>query len=226
MLKWITQSFAFGLRTLVGAHFGTRLALQFAHAPTPPQLAFLMDNPFRRMYRDPVRIIDFVGAHRNSFIVDAGCGMGPYTLEAAQRVGPNGCVYAVDMQAHMVNAVARQVEAHHAPNVVTLLAPLQHTTLPANSMDCVVMTSVLSEVKDRHATLAEVRRVLKPGGSFVVGEELLAPRYTRPATTRKWVERAGFKLTGRSGNGFAYLLKFIKPVSAVQIAFGEGDAEA
>lgn len=227
MLRRITQSFVFSLGAIIGAHFGTRLALQAAHAPTPPQLSFLLlDNPFRRIYRDPVRTVDFAGVHRNAHLLDAGCGTGAHALEAATRVGPNGRVYALDMQANMINTVARRVELQHASNVVTLLAPLHRIPLPANCVDCVMMISVLPEVNRRKAALAEARRVLKPGGALVTGEDVFAPVYARPATMRKWLEEAGFKLTGRTGNGLAYLLRFVKPISPAQIAFGAGDPDS
>ena len=227
MLRQITQSFVFSLGALIGAHFGTRLALQAAHAPTPPQLSFLLlDNPFRRIYRDPVRTVDFVGVHRNAHLLDAGCGTGAHALEAATRVGPNGRVYALDMQANMINTVARRVESQHTSNVVMLLAPLHRIPLPASCVDCVMMISVLPEISQRKAALAETRRVLKPGGTLVVGEDVFAPVYARPATIRMWLEDAGFKLTGRAGNGLAYLLRFVKPLSAAQIAFGAGDADS
>lgn len=227
MLRRITRSFVFGLGALVGAHVGTRLALQAAHAPTPPQLSFLLlENPFRRIYRDPVRTVDFAGVHRNAYLLDAGCGTGAYALEAATRVGPNGRVYALDMQANMINTVARRVESQHAANVITLLAPLHRIPLPANCVDCVMMISVLPEISRRQAALAEARRVLKPGGVLVAGEDVFASVYVRPATTRRWLENAGFKLTGQAGNGLAYLLRFVKPISPAQIAFGAGEPEA
>ncbi len=227
MLRRITQSFVFSLGALIGAHFGARLALQAAHAPTPPQLSFLLlDNPFRRIYRDPVRTVDFVGVHRNAHLLDAGCGTGTHALEAATRVGPNGRVYALDMQASMINTVARRAELQHASNVVTLLAPLHRIPLPADSVDCVMMISVLPEISRRKMALAEARRVLKPGGALVAGEDVFAPVYARPTTTRKWLEEAGFKLTGQAGNGLAYLLRFVRPISAAQIAFGAGDRES
>lgn len=224
MLRWITQSFVFGLGALIGAHFGARLALQAAHAPTPPQLSFLLDNPARRTWRDPVHTVDFAGIHRNAHVLDAGCGTGAHALEAATRAGPNGRVYALDMQAGMINIVARRVESQRAGNVVTLLAPLSRIPLPANCIDCVMMISVLPEVKGRRAALAEARRVLRPGGTLVAGEDVFAPVYARPATLRQWIEEAGFRLTGQTGNGLAYLLRFVKPVSPAQIAFGAGDA--
>ncbi len=226
MFRRTTQSFVFGLGALIGAHLGMRLALQAAHVPTPPQLSFLLlDNPFRRIYRDPVRTVDFVGVHRNAHLLDAGCGTGAHALEAATRVGPNGRVYALDMQANMINTVARRVESQHASNVVPLLAPLHRIPLPANCVDYVMMISVLPEVNRRKAALTEARRVLKPGGVLVAGEDIFASVYARPATMRKWLEEAGFKLTGQAGNGLAYMLRFVKPISAVQIAFGAGNLE-
>ncbi|MCS7061805.1 MAG: methyltransferase domain-containing protein [Anaerolineae bacterium] len=220
MLRWVTRSLAFGLGALVGAHLGTRFALRSVHAPTPPQMSFLLDNPIRRIYLDPARTIDFAGIHRNAYVLDAGCGSGIHVMEAANRVGPNGRVYALDIQAAMINITARRVEAEQAHNVFMLLAPLERIPLPANSIDCALMISALSEVKERSVVLAEARRVLKPGGALVVGEDVFAPTYSRPTTTRSWLESAGFKLTGWTGNGLAYLLRFVKPVSAAHIAFG------
>ncbi|MGQ9813783.1 MAG: class I SAM-dependent methyltransferase [Candidatus Roseilinea sp.] len=227
MVRRITQSLAFSLGAMMGAHFGARLALQATHALTPPQLSFLLlDNPLRRIYRDPVRTIDFAGIHRNERVLDAGCGTGAHALEAATRVGPNGRVYALDMQASMINTVARRAESQQASNIVTLLAPLHRIPLPANSVDCVMMISVLPEVSQREAALAEARRVLKPGGALIAGEDVFAPVYARPATMRSWLEEAGFKLTDQTGNGFAYLMRFVKPISAAQIAFGVGNLKS
>jgi ubiquinone/menaquinone biosynthesis C-methylase UbiE len=73
-------------------------------------------------------------------------------------------------------------------------------------------------IVNRQSALNEIKRVLKPGGRLIVGEELPEPEYVRPKSVKKWTERAGFSMTGKSGNAFAYLLQFVKPLPIVDQA--------
>jgi len=224
MLKWLSRSFFFGLGAVLGTGLGLRFALRLAKAPTPPQLAFLLDSPLRHLYRDPAVTLDLVGVYRNAVVLDAGCGSGTYTLEAARRVGSGGHVYCVDCQAAMINVVARKIERAGLENVTPAISPLHRLPLNSGNVDTVLMISTLSEVSNWDEVLIELKRVLKPGGLLVVGEELLEAQYLRPQTVQRWVEAGGFKLTGRSGNAFSYLLKFVKPVSAIEVVSSQSGA--
>jgi ubiquinone/menaquinone biosynthesis C-methylase UbiE len=64
---------------------------------------------------------------------------------------------------------------------------------PDDSLDLVYMVTVIGEFPDQASVLAEVRRVLKPGGVFAVTEEIFDPHYTRPPAVRRLCEAAGFR---------------------------------
>jgi ubiquinone/menaquinone biosynthesis C-methylase UbiE len=127
-------------------------------------------------------------------------------------VGSHGTVYAIDCQPTLIAAVLHRVEAARLTNVQLAVAPAQHLPFLSNSADAAIMISVLPLIRARDDVLREIKRVLKPGGLLVIGEELPEPEYVRPSTTRRWLEQAGFRLVERDGNPFAYLLKFVKPI--------------
>ena len=71
---------------------------------------------------------------------------------------------------------------------------------------------------DRGVALSEIFRVLRPGGTLVIGEELLEPDYARAVTIQRWAENAGFKLVRSEGWAIEYLLKFTRPLTQVDMA--------
>jgi ubiquinone/menaquinone biosynthesis C-methylase UbiE len=78
------------------------------------------------------------------------------------------------------------------------------------SLDLVYMIAVLPEIPDQGRVLAEVMRVLKPGGILAVSELLIDPDYPLRATTVARGERAGFTLNGVYGNFLNYTVRFRK----------------
>jgi ubiquinone/menaquinone biosynthesis C-methylase UbiE len=78
------------------------------------------------------------------------------------------------------------------------------------SVDRAFLVTVLPEIPDQGRALAELRRVLKPGGGLSVSEEFYDPDYPfRPETIRR-VEAAGFRLERRMGNWWVYTANFCK----------------
>jgi ubiquinone/menaquinone biosynthesis C-methylase UbiE len=236
MQKSLKRSALFALGVFLGAPVGIRIAMRLTPRITPARFGVWLDSPLRRMYRDPAGTLDFVSIHRNATVLDGGCGTGTFTLEAARRAGPGGIVHAVDIQQPMLDAVARKLGEQPATqtrpasttpaNVQLSLAPLHHLPLPGNTVDVALLISVLPMVGSPNRALREIRRVLKPGGTLVIGEEFVEPDYVRPATVRRWAEQAGFMLVGRSGNPFSYLLKFIKPISPIEVLTAENEIDA
>ena len=79
-----------------------------------------------------------------------------------------------------------------------------------------ILTAVLGEIPDRAGALAEIRRVLKPGGRLVVGELFGDPHFTTQASLAQLGADAGLALAERSGNWFGYFAR-LTPVQAAEV---------
>jgi SAM-dependent methyltransferase len=112
-------------------------------------------------------------------VLDLGSGGGIDVILSARRVGPTGLAYGLDMTDEML-ALARKnaVEAGVA-NAIFLKGIIEQVPLPADSVDVVISNCVINLSTDKAAVLAEIGRVLKPGGrvgvSDVVAENHLTP---------------------------------------------------
>ena len=100
-------------------------------------------------------------------VVDVACGTGLIARLAAERVGPTGSVTGVDISPEMID-VARSVEAVPAPQIEWHVADAKALPLPDESYDVATCQMGLMFMEDRSAALAEMRRVLVPGGRVVV----------------------------------------------------------
>ena len=98
-------------------------------------------------------------------VADFGCGPGKVALALADRVGPEGHVYALDINAEFLDMVAAGArEAGLSDRVTTHASDGAALPLADASLDRVTARNTLMYVDDAVATLNEVRRVLRPGG--------------------------------------------------------------
>jgi ubiquinone/menaquinone biosynthesis C-methylase UbiE len=99
-------------------------------------------------------------------LVDVGCGNGAQTLIFAQQFDR---LTGVDIHPPFIAAFAAAVQARQLGNRVDALAnPDGPLPVPDSSADCVTCFTVLEHVADEMATLAEIKRVLKPGGRLIM----------------------------------------------------------
>ena len=218
MWKWLKRTLVFVVGAMLGLQVAVRLVLQFRPRITPPWIGSLLLTPVRMLYRNPHRVLDFVAPHRGQTVLDVGCGNGLLTFEAAQRVGQEGVVHAVDVQDRMLNLLADRLSQTELKNIQTHLASVTRLPLPDNSVDHAIMISVLPMIADKGVALREVFRVLRPGGTLVIGEEILQPEYVRAKTIERWAGQAGFRLVISDGRAIEYLLKFTRPMTTVEMA--------
>jgi len=185
----------------------SRLAARFGHAsPCPVSLSWLVNNPLRRHYMRPV--LDRVGIRPGERVLELGPGPGAFTVDAAWRVGPEGWLIAVDIQPEMIAQVKRRVREAELSNVETYVADACHLPLSDASVDRAFLVTVLPEISDQARALAELHRVLKPGGLLSITEEFPDPDYPFAFETIRRVEAAGFNLERRFGNWWRYTLNF------------------
>jgi arsenite methyltransferase len=112
-------------------------------------------------------------------VLDLGSGGGIDVLLSAKRVGATGVAYGLDMTEEMLALARRNAAEAGVTNVHFLKGEIEDVPLPAGSVDVVISNCVINLSTDKAAVIAEMARVLKPGGrvgvSDVVSEDRLSP---------------------------------------------------
>jgi predicted methyltransferase len=132
----------------------------------PPQDLGLLEGPDREAWQKPDQIMDALGIAEGSVVADIGAGAGWFTIRLARRVGPNGVVFAQDVQREMLDAIRRRVGREELRNVETRLGTASSPNLPAAALDAVLVVDVYPEVEDRDRVtfLRSLATSLKPTG--------------------------------------------------------------
>lgn len=134
----------------------------------PPQDLGLLEAPDRDQWQRPQQILDALGVADASVVADVGAGSGWFTVRLARRVGPNGRVYAQDVQPEMLTAITRRVQREGLANVVPVKGSGSRSGLDAACCDAVLLVGVVHEIEDRVALFGNLGRALKPGGRLGV----------------------------------------------------------
>jgi len=104
-------------------------------------------------------------------VADFGAGSGYFTKILAQAVGPEGRVYCCDIQKNLVEALGELVRRESLENVDVLWCDLEAengSKLPDDSQDAVLLVNTFFQMEDKPAALAEIKRVLRRGGTLFV----------------------------------------------------------
>ena len=112
-------------------------------------------------------------------VLDLGSGGGLDVILSARRVGPTGLAYGLDMTDEMLALAKRNAQTARVQNAIFMKGQIESVPLPQASVDVVISNCVINLSTDKPAVLAEMARVLRPGGrigiSDVVAEDRLTP---------------------------------------------------
>jgi arsenite methyltransferase len=106
-------------------------------------------------------------------VVDCGSGSGTDALIAARLVGPTGRVIGVDMTPEMLAKARASAADAGLPNVEFREGVLEHLPVDTAWADVVISNGVLNLVPDKVAALAEMRRIIRPGGRLQIADIVL-----------------------------------------------------
>jgi predicted methyltransferase len=193
------------------------LHAQERHRPLfPPQDLGLLESPDRDAWQKPEQIMDALAIAEGASVADIGAGAGWFTIRLARRVGPNGKVYAQDIQRQMLEAIRRRVTREGLQHVETRLGHGSNPNLPPRSLDAVLVVDVYPEVEDRITFLRNLTDALKQNGRIGVvnyrpgrgGPGPVGDEGTRvdEARVEQDARAAGLRVLARAELPYQYLL--------------------
>lgn len=185
----------------------------------PPENLGLLEAPDRDDWNKPDLIMDSLGIADGAVVADLGAGGGWFTVRLARRVGPNGVVYAQDIQPQMIEAINRRTQHEGVDNVRTVMGTSTDPRLPTG-IDAVLIVDAYHEMEDPVTLLKNVERSLKPQGRLGVVDFLPGGGGPGPAAEDRVSEGAVIKAAEAAGltlqtreevPPFQFLLVFVKP---------------
>ena len=121
---------------------------------------------------------------------------------------------ALDIQPAMLTQLKKKLtlpENEDLKNINLHEASAYELPFEDQSLDLIYIITVLPEIPDQGRALAEIYRVLRPGGILAVSEFFPDPDYPLSKTTARKGEKAGFEVEGVYGNLWTYTVRFKKP---------------
>ncbi|GAH87585.1 unnamed protein product, partial [marine sediment metagenome] len=185
------------LGLFVALQIVVRVAKRLVHIPAPAYADVFLDSPFRRLWQPPAKIIERSGIAPGMTVLEIGCGGGAIARHVARALGPEGRLVALDVQAKMLARFRRKLDRpanRDIGNVTLVQADARELPFDDETFDLVYAVTALPEVPDRPRALAEVKRVLRPGGVLAVTELIVDPDYPLRRTTIRLCTEAGLAL--------------------------------
>lgn len=136
----------------------------------------------REIYAQRREIVMDVGARPGAAIADIGAGTGFFTMMFAERVGPDGRVYAVDITPEFVAHIESQAADRGLEQVQAVVCEPDSVNLPPGSVDLAFICDTYHHFEYSRSTMRSLHAALRPGGEVVVID------FERiPGKSREWV---------------------------------------
>jgi len=154
---------------VLAAALGASLAAQQHSRLFRPEQLGTLEGPDRDAWQRPDQIMDKLLIAEGSAVADLGAGGGWFTMRLAARVGPNGIVYAEDVQPPMIEAISKRIARAQLRNVKPVLGTQLDPRLPGR-VDAVLIVDAYHEMEQPLVILGKLVRALKPQGRIGIVE--------------------------------------------------------
>jgi ubiquinone/menaquinone biosynthesis C-methylase UbiE len=146
--------------------------------------------------RHSAQVLEKVGIGENCVVLDFGCGSGTYAISAARLVGAGGKVYALDRNRMALERLKRKARKEGLKNIETIPSSNLETGLRDRCVDFVLLHDVVHLIDERMTLLAEMHRVLRPGGQVS-----LYPMHVNKGEVSRQMCSSGFSLQAEEYEG-------------------------
>lgn len=202
-LRWPSRIVLSSVAVLVLGQMVMRVLRRAAPGPMPSWLAPVLTTPLRaRLFSTPEQVLDRAGVTPSIRVLEVGPGPGVYTIPLARRVASSsedGGVTCLEIQPEMITMLRERLRTAGVRDVEIIQGDGEQMPLPSESFDLVFLVDVVGEIPDKPVFFRECARVLKPGGTLAVTEELNDPDFRLPSTVRTLATDAGLREEGLEG---------------------------
>ena len=125
------------------------------------------------MFANPDENVHEFGFRAGQAVADLGSGAGHYTFALSKVLGPDGRVYAIDIQDEMLTHLSVELKQKNIENVRVMLGDIEKpngTHLKNAFVDGVVFSNILFQLENKEGAVKEAFRILKPLGKVCVVE--------------------------------------------------------
>lgn len=147
-------------------YFGREIAQVMGH-----QGASWLERPERQEEERTDLLLEALALKPGEIVADIGAGSGYFSWRMAQKVGPKGAVYAVEIQQEFLDILMANVRKRDLSEIVKpVLGTVQDPKLPAGAVDTILLVDVYHEFDYPYEMAVGMARALKPGGRIVFVE--------------------------------------------------------
>jgi ubiquinone/menaquinone biosynthesis C-methylase UbiE len=128
---------------------------------------FSLDESIRRKWYNPESILKDAGLKANMVFMDIGCGDGFFSVLASEIIGPDGMIYALDIDASAIEGLKRQAANLGLTNIRATIGPAEETVFCSRCADVVFFSMVLHDFSNPEKVLLNSMKMLKHTGVLV-----------------------------------------------------------
>ena len=122
----------------------------------------------REVYDKRFAIVNATGIRPGEVVADIGAGTGLFTRLFAERVGPEGRVYAVDISRPFIENIIRSAREQGLSNVDGVVNSDRDVSLPAASLDLAFLVDTYHHFEYPISMLSSIHEALRPDGTLIV----------------------------------------------------------
>lgn len=129
-----------------------------------------LDNEKRRHMMPPFKTLEMLGFTGGVDMADIGCGIGYFSIPAADIAGASSKIYALDVSVEMLDEVEKRALEAGLSNIRNIKVDEYDLKLGDQSVGFAILSNVLHEIEDKKRYVCEIHRILQSGGKLAIIE--------------------------------------------------------